>query len=372
MQLCFPEDSINDLAKRVEQLEKQQKEMILLNSEDGPHALSFLKDNLTFGGFFESSENVLQGPDTQFQATNVSNLLGFNFAAEFTNDLRFVSQLLTGLTIPLLNPDNDPRATTRNQPRKREYSGFNFGAIPTQGYLDYTINDHTNIEAGFGYVPFGYAAQQRELVLFVRRGGPQILRTTELFSPLWSGFHLYQRYDADKSALGYNLYSFTKLEDPKIPGLGARAWWSFDEEAVVAGLSLQTAKYNGKFEEILGGDARFQSSFLVITTEYARRFSKNNEDPWSIYLEPGYFINDEKILLYTFIDYAQSPFSKTAGSLEDPHNKFEYGLGVNWLPTSYTRLRFGLSYNYYVHNGAVIMGQNRDFANLDLSAGVAF
>lgn len=366
-QLCFADEKIDMLTKRIELLEKKQSEILLESSQEGSHVFSFLKDGLTLGGFFESSYNLIQGPDTKFQATNSTNLLGLNLAAEFSSNLHFASQFVTGLSVPLQNSHNDPRAAIK----RREYTGAAFGAVLTQGFLEYAINDHTNVQFGFGYVPFGFAAQQREIVLFVRRGGPQILRTTELLSPLWSGFHLRQRFNSGSKVWGYNIYTFTRYEDPKIPGVGGRGWWTSNEETFMTGLSVQTAKYRGEIEEVVGADLRIRFSNFLITSEYARHLSDHIKDPWSAYLEPGYFIYQEEILLYTFVDYSQSSLNRT-GALSDPYHKFELGAGINWLPTSYTRLRLGLTYNNYVHDRAVIQGQNRDYGSLDLSAGVAF
>lgn len=366
-QMSFADEQIDILTKRIEQLEKHQSELLLESSQSGSHVYSFLKDGLTLGGFFESSYTLLQGPDTKFQATNSSNLLGLNVAAEFSSDLHFASQLVTGLTIPLQNLHNDPRSSIK----RREYAGVGLGAVLTQGSLEYAVNDHTNIQVGFGYVPFGFAAQQREIVLFVRRGGPQILRTTELLSPLWSGAHFRQRFNSGTKVWGYNIYSFTRFEDPKIPGIGGRGWWTSNEETFMTGLSVQTAKYHGEIEEVVGADLRVRFSDFLITSEYARHLSDNKKDPWSAYFEPGYFIYQEEILLYTFIDYSESPLNRT-GTISDPYHKYELGTGINWLPTSYTRLRMGLTYNDYVHDRAVIQGQNRDYTSLDLSVGVAF
>lgn len=361
------EDQVEKLTKRIESLEKQQKEILNLNTPEGPFVNSFLQDGLTLGGFFETAYTVMQGPDTKFQATNASNLLGLNIAAAFSPDLRFSTQLLTGLTIPTLNPQNDSRAT----PSKREVGPISFGAIVTQGFLDYTWNAFTNIEAGYGYVPFGYAAQQREIVLFVRRGGPQILRTTELFAPLWSGLNFSQHFNSDKSSWGYNLYSFTRLEDAKLPGVGGRTWWSSSSEKIVAGLSIQSAKYHNEIEETIGGDLRLHFANFVLSSEYVRHYSDVQEDSWSAYIEPGIFILEEEVLLFTFLDYANSIMNKS-DQLLDPYSKYEYGAGVNWLPTSYTRIRLGLTYNDYVHERSRTQTQNRDYTSVDVSVGVAF
>lgn len=368
---AFADDKLDLLTKRIEELERQQEELSYQGIENSSKVNSFLKDSLTLGGFFEPAYTILSGPDTKFQATNSSNLLGLNFAAEYSDKLRFISQLLTGISFTLQNQHNDPRAVLRAQPATREFGTVNFGAILTQGYLDYTINAETKFQAGQGYVPFGYAAQQREIVLFVRRGGPQILRTTELFAPLWSGFHFFQNFNIGKNQWGYNVYSFTRFEDAKLPGIGARSWWSSDSEKIITGLSFQSAKYHGEIDQILGYDLRFKYDDFLIVTEVARHFS-GGDDPWSAYIEPSYFLSKEEFQLYTFVDFSKSPFNKTAGTISDPFSKIEFGAGINWLPTSYTRLRLGITQNDYIHEKTILIGQNRDYKTIDISAGVAF
>lgn len=358
------DEQIDKLTKRIEELERQQE-------EKRPQVSSFIKDNLTLGGFFEPSYTILRGPDTKLQAANASNLLGLNFAADFTK-IHFVSQVLTGISFNLQNQHNDPRAATAGLPSRRVFGSTRIGSQLTQGYLQYLIDDHTAIQAGVGFVPFGFAAQQRELVLFIRRDGPQLLRTTELFASSWSGLNFYQRFYNEDSYWGYNLYSFTRSEDPKLPGLGARAWWNSKEENIIAGLSVQSANYSGNLEENVGADLIFKLKDFSVTSEYARHITENDDDPWSIYIEPGYYLLKEEILLYAFLDYAESPFNKTAGTILDPYHKLEYGLGINWLPTSYTRLRLGLTCHNYTGLNDVIQGQNRDYETIDFSAGVAF
>lgn len=359
---------IKELSDRIESLERNQQDLLIQTSEENSKVNSFLRSNLALGGFFEPSFTLLQGPDTQFKAASSSNILGLNFAAEYSNRLRFVGQVLTGLSFPLQNAHNDPRDTRTSQ---RAFGPPSFGALLTQGYLDYDIGNGWNLSGGQGYAPFGNAAQQRELVLFIRRGGPQLLRTTELFSQLWSGFHLHKTIDFGEMRTGFNAYTFTRLENANTPGVGARAWLETPGGKIQTGLSYQTAKYSFNMDHIIGYDLRVQTEDILVTAEYAVRFC-TERNPWSVYLEPSLFIFREEVLLYTFVDYANSPVNKTNNTISDPYQKFEYGTGLNWLPTSYTRLRLGTTYHNYIHDSSLIQGKNRDYISVDISAGVAF
>ncbi len=369
------QDKIDILTRRIEELERQQNEFHLESSNSNSNVHSFLRDGLTIGGFFETSFIAIDGKDTRLQAANTTNTLGFNIAADFNPRLKFVAQALTGLSFPLENPNNDPRAATLGLSATREYSTFSFGSSVSQGYLSYTINDHYTIFGGVGYVPFGYYPQQRELVLFVRRAGPQILRTQNLFAPLFNGINLEAHFDPGNSRWVFNVYSFTRPEDGKRPGVGARSWWSSADDRISAGLSYQTAKYIRSMDQIAGVDLRLNLNKFILTTEYVRHMSKEMQDPWSYYVEPSMFVFEESVLVYASFDYSNNAQNKTGAgrtAINDPFKKYEYATGVNWLPTSYTRLRAGLTYNDYCKENKMIAGQERDFISLDLSAGVAF
>lgn len=358
---------IDDLTKRIEELELQQSEFLIKSSDSEKDVQSFLKDKLTLGGFFEAGILTISGPDTRLQSMNDSNILGLNFSAEFSNRIRFVSQIITGLTYPIPNPHADPRATNPD----REFGSPFFGALLTQGYLEHTLNDNHRIQAGVGYVPFGYALQQRELVLFVRRGGPQILRTPQLVAPLWTGVHLLGSFSDSKSSWGYNLYTANPIDDANVLGVGGRLWWASQDDRLTTGLSSQVMKYENSTSEILGSDIRFVWDNFIVTTEYIRHMAEEN-DPWAAYLETGMYVLKDEFLLYLFGDYSANERNKTSSTISDPLRKWEYGGGLNWLPTSFTRIRFGVTYNDYVGIDSKILGQNRNYLSFDTSVGVAF
>lgn len=364
--------TLEDLQKRIEDLEKQQEQLLLEASEPRPMVNSFLNDNLTFGGFFEPGYTTVTGPDTDLQSAS-SNFLGINLAADFQSHFRFVAQFLTAITVNMDNPHNDPRANLVGQEDQREFKNVFFGSSLTQGYIEYIKSRAFNVQMGLGYVPFGYALQQRELVLFIRRGGPQILRTSELVSPLWSGFNIYGSVPWNKKEVGYNLYTFTP-SNRRAPGVGARGWAASEDRKITGGISVQVGKSDIETAEIVGTDIKLDLFPVVIVAEYAQHISKE-QDPWSIYVEPSIYILNEELLLYVFGDYANSSLNETGSgsvAISDPYAKWEYGLGLNWLPTSYTRFRLGLTFYDYVGKTSTIMGQNRDYTGIDLSAGIAF
>lgn len=205
-----------------------------------------------------------------------------------------------------------------------------------------------------------------------------MLRTNPLVTTLWSGINLQGEYALPPSSgkWGYNLYSFSPESNPEHPGAGGRVWWSQKNESLKVGLSTQVSKLGPLTAEVLGGDLEIRAKPFAVISEYAHGYTHSSVDPWSIYVEPSLMIYQEVVRLYLFADYADSPYNKTgsevAGAFLDPYKQWEYGTGVNWLPTSYVRLRLGLTYHDYVGGTAVINGQNRNYYGIDVSAGVTF
>lgn len=367
---------IEDLKKRIEDLETQQAQLLETASEPKNSVGSFLNDNLTLGGFFDGGYNFITGPDTDTQWVNNSNALGLNLSADFGKNYRFVTQLVNILQVPLLNEHNDPRAATFNLPKSRHYDSYSTLAVVTQGYLEYNFNRMFNLQGGLGYIPFGYAAQLREPVLYVRRNGPQLVRQNQSIIPnLWSGFHLYGSKAVGTKEYGYNVYTFTPSRKADFIGLGTRGWVSLDDEKIIGGVSAQIGKNEDETFKSLGADLRFDFHPFQLRTELAELINKNSQNAWTTYVEPGFWVYNEEVLFYVFGDYIYGANNETGfgvNKIADPIQKWEYGTGLNWLPTSFTRIRFGITYNDYVGNNTHPQGQQRDYLGVDTSVGVAF
>lgn len=354
------------LKRRIEQLELQQEELLLNQRQFNHDVHSFLRDDLTLGGFFEAAHTTIDGPDTRKQNIFTSSTMGINLSAEFQNNIRFVNQTLTFLGYPLLNPHNNPALT----PHRREYGDPIFAATVTIGYVEFPLNSDMIVQTGVGYVPFGYAAQQRELVLFIRRGGPQVLRTSNLLQPLWSGVHL-QGYLRTVNG-GYNLYTMNTMDKSNSTGVGGRLWANTQDEVVRFGVSTQVMKFGGHTSEIIGADIHVDTERFILTSEYVSHMTGEGRNPWTAYVEPALKIKEGEFLLFVFTDYADDPLNELTSTTYDPMIRWENGLGINWLPTSNTRFRATVAREDYLGIRSTVNGQNRDFWYFDLSAGVAF
>lgn len=364
-------ETIEELGRKVEELERQQAEILSNMSEKKPQMNTFLNDSLTFGGFFEPGYTIIAGKDTAAQAAT-ANILAFNLAADYKSNFRFAAQTLSALGVGLQNPHNDPRAASATVSGERKYTTAVFATTLVQGYVEYQKRREFNIQMGLGYVPFNYSFQERELILFHRRGGPQMLRSSgQIISALWEGVHIHGSFSTAKNSWGYNVYTFSSPEKLNTLGGGGRIWWASPNENVVAGLSTQTTKGLNENHETVGADLKVESFPWIVRSEFFQTFSKD-EDPWSVYVEPGVYMFDEEFLFFVFGDFLNNPVNKTNPTLLDKYKRWEYGGGLNWLPTSYTRFRLGVTYLDYVGNQSIIEGQQRDFWSFDLSAGVAF
>lgn len=367
---------VEALKKRIEALETQQEQILMNTIEPKNSVGSFLNDNLTLGGFFDGGYNFISGPDTDTQFVNNSNSLGINIAAELGSKYRFVAQFIHILQNPLLNEDNNPDGASVGLPKERHYESYEPFSVLSQGYVEYNLSRMFNIQGGLGYIPFGFALQLREPVFYVRRFGPQFIRQeTELIPNLWSGIHIYGSKAINSREYGYNIYTFTPPQKSHLAGIGARTWMSMDDDKLVTGLSAQVAKNEDEAYQTVGADVRFDFHPFQIRAEFAELIQKDIENSWSAYFEPGFWVYNEEVLFYVFGDYHYGANNRTGrGSvkIDDPIQKWEYGMGLNWLPTSFTRIRTGITYNDYVGYRSTIKSRNRDYVGVDMSVGVAF
>lgn len=356
-----------EVEARLRELEGAVEENRLARFGADREVRSFLNTHLSFGGFSETGIHGIFQRDHQPQAAVTSTALGLNVGAEFSESLHLATQLISLIEIPIANPHDDPRHSTT--PR-RSFGAYSLTNVITQAYLEWERSEAFRVQGGIGYAPFGVTFQQLEPVLYVRRGGPQMLRSGgELVHALWQGMHVRGQFGGSLARWGYNAYTFSPAMNTKMLGLGSRLWLELLRGALGAGLSSQTfSRGKGTFTTV-GSDIRWRAGRLTLTGEIAKSYGVG-EQPWSFHLEPDLDVYGQAVLIYIFGDYLERVSSRT-GSLPAPFRKWEYGAGANWLPTSFTRLRLGLAYNDYVGSYVANPG-GRDYWLLDLSAGVAF
>lgn len=363
---------IEQLRTRLDELEKRQRDSYIRSTESRGTVKTYLGESVAFGGFFESGISGIKGEHTDTQFSANSHVLGLNIAADFSERLRFTSQLLTGLTFTLSNPHNNP-AVSVNQ---REFTTPVYGALPAQSYIEYTKSELAIIQVGLGYVPFGRAYQQREVVLFQRRGGPQMIASNSgtsigIANPLWMGVHVLGSKATPRGRTGYDLYTHTPFTRATTVGLGGRAWMAHGEW-LTYGYSIQSGTVKQGSYLANGVDAVIKlKDFSVVGEAAVTRDSNNDTVAHSFYVEPGFSFKEDEYLVFAAADYLDNAMA-TTGVIPDQYRKWVYGGGINWIPLPVTRYRLSLLHHDYVGDTAVLSGRNRDYLLLDLSAGIAF
>lgn len=369
------EERLRVIEKKMKELEAHETEVFNRSVEERGRVRTFLGDSISFGGFFESDLTGLSGADTPPQVSAHSNTLGLNITAVFDEKTRFVSQFLTGLTYVFANQHNDVRAT----PSQRMFTSPFFGALVAQAYSEMLISEAFNLELGLGYVPYGFAFQQREPVLFRRRGGPQLSQATSTSSPgiahpLWMGALIHGSKPIEGfSRFGYSVYTFSPTSDTKTLGLGGRLWSTVSEDTTY-GFSMQNGSMPGGSYTSYGIDVDRHAAWGGFTAEYAKNFlSDGSTVAESYYLEPYMNIESPKLIGFVAADYLDNPYNSTAGTaFVDPIKKWIIGGGLNWLPISYARFRIGVFTHRYQGPTSHSGGQKRDYDSYEFSTGIAF
>jgi hypothetical protein len=368
-----PADKTAQLEQRLIELESRQQALEKWYTDyyvQGQNrVVPYLGERLSIGGFFETAVVGLSGTDMQTQTGFTGTVLGLNLSAEFSDKIKFVTQLLSGVSYTLGNPHNNPNLT----PSQRGYTIPSISTLVAQGYVEITQSDALVMQAGLGYMPFGISFQQRDFVLFRRRGGPQMLTSaSDLVFPLWTGVHVSGSFfNENDLRWGYNLYTFSPTTNSKSLGVGARLWKDFSE-TLSMGTSFQQSQTASDMTHVYGFDAKYVFEQTGVIFEFAKNeYNSGAPSPVSYYVEPFMKFDEGHYVVYVFADYLESP-NRTVGAVADPFERWQYGTGINWLPVPNTRFRAGYTTSKYHGSTDVINNQGRDFEQLDLSAGIAF
>ena len=376
----------SDVEKRLSDVERKQDEIFKqVNSEQGK-VTTFLNDRISLGGFSETALTGLWGPQTKTQFAETPTNFALNLAVDFNEEVRFVSQTLATVQFPLSNPDNDFDAPSVGLPNTRQFDLLTTSLSLPQAYIEIGTNPEFSLQVGRGYVPFGIAFQNRDLVLFRRRGGPQMINANNpgnivIAAATWSGAHLTGTVRLKEGQWGYDAYSLTPASNPSTMGGGARLWVDATSHLTL-GASTQVFKRHGFTSTTVGADLKYKNGAMGMDAEWATDYTASGFGvSTSYYAEPYVTLFNEKFLIYLAADYLGNPEGETIGPFStgpasfttpDPFQKWELGGGVNWLPYSFTRFRLGLLYNDYVGSTDDTGDSERNYFSLDVSAGVEF
>lgn len=369
--------TIEDLEARVLDLEQRQKEMsdwytnfYLLGKG---RVTPYLNEGILLGGFFESAVTHISGPDTATQTSGNTHILGINLTAQFNDKMRFATQVLTQLSIPLRNIHNNPNLT----PAERSFSGATITSTIAQGYFEYRSNEYFNVQSGIGYAPYGIIYQQRDPELFRLRGGSQILTsddgdTVGIASPQWMGLHFYGFLPFSPS-VGYNLYSMTPKNAVSNLGIGGRLWKKISEYTTF-GISAQTGEQNDGIFFSHGLDLDLKYKKFGFVSEYGRTVNSGDTlDTEFYYFEPYYEFVENQWLFFLNAEYVDN-LARTdlLTHISDPVKKWQYAVGLNWLPLTNARFRLTYLNHDYIDELDTVAGRERDYNAIDFSMAIAF
>ena len=309
-------DSPNsDVQQRLSDLERKQDEIFKqLNSEQGK-VTTFLNDKISLGGFFETAMTGLWGPQTKTQFAVTPTNFALNLAVDFNEQVRFVSQTLATAEYPLNNPDNDIDAPSVGLPSTRQFDLITTSLSLPQAYIEIGTKPEFSLQVGRGYVPFGIAFQNRDLVLFRRRGGPQMINANNpgnivIAAATWSGAHLTGTVRLKEGQWGYDAYSLTPASNPSTMGGGARLWVDATSHLTV-GASSQVFDRHGFTSTTVGADLKYKNGAVGMDAEWATDYTASGFGvSTSYYAEPYVSLFSEKFLIYLAADYLGNPEGK--------------------------------------------------------------
>lgn len=338
---------------------------------------AYLSESINFGGFFENSITSMWGTNTPSQTVADSTRLGLMLAADLHPGFRFVGQYSLGFSYAFRNEHNNPDHGSTLLPTTRSYEEVSFGSLLSQAFGEYEYNQAFKIQMGMGYTPFGKAYQVRDPVLFLKRRGPQFIRTSGInrifiADPFWKGIQILGAIGEEHS-FSYNLYTNTPLDHSGKMGAGSRVAFSTLKHLTV-GSSLQHG-YQENFRYFTYG---FDLSWIAETYGLTAEWAKNESEfanVESYYLQ--FFVKPfgDKILIFIDTDYIRNPLGQvTLGSaaINDPYIKWEHTLGLNYFFFPNVKVRFDFIIHDYIGDRSVLSGQNRDYYTGAISSGISF
>ena len=363
--------------ERLERLEKTLAEMTSKTYSRQGTLQTYLADSLYFGGFFENSITSVWGPDTPSQVVADSHRLGINMSADLHPRFRLITQTSFGFSYAFRNEHNNPNHGSSLIPLKRSFEDVTFGSLLSQAFGEYDLGSKLKIQMGMGFTAFGRAYQVRDPVLFLKRRGPQIIRTSGvnrvlIADPFWKGVNVLGAFD-DKQELQYSLYTTSPLDHSGKLGGGARFAWN-PSAHMTSGLSAQRGYQMDMSFLSYGADMSWTGERFGIYAEWAQ-FKSDLGDNESYYAQIFLKTLEQSLVFFVDSDYLKNTLGQTtvgSAALNDPYIKWEHTVGVNYYFYPNIKVRLDLIYHDYVGERAILSGQNRDYYSGSLSSGISF
>lgn len=354
---------LQDLKKRIETLEQKQIQTEIKESDGSNKVSSFLGEKISLGGFFEHAVTANFSKDKTFEVAPNSHILALNLSADLHPKFSFVNQTLFFLIIP---HNNEHDVTLRS------YGAAAALSLTAHAYGEYRPSDYFHLQMGLGWVPFGIAAANRELPLFLRRNGPQI-SSAGLGFPLgvWTGLHAYGNFNTPSGDWGYHVYSTASGTSTNRMGGGSRLFWHSNEKFLSLGFSNQVFMNGTDSAFSLGGDLEIKKSPVGLRAEYARSFVSGS-DSWTAYGEPYVELGKGKWIIHGEVDYANRPMISTDPATFTPFERLDLGGGVNFLPWPFLKARLLFLFHNYLGASNTSGGKTNDYYTVEYSTAIEF
>lgn len=371
--IYLQEEKLKELEGRIDDLEETTLNLAPLKGG----VRSFTSDKIHFGGFVES---VLQNDFAKHRFQNNSFFRDANVilltSAEVTQRLNaFVALYLSVFTErefkggPGINPQSE--------------LPFDIGS-PRILFGEYKFNNFATLRAGKFVTPFGIINQEYFEPLLLQHDKPQALRGFAIFDDTSNGVQLYGTIPIKKHKIGYHAYGATFISDKGDLGGGGRFFWSLPNELLTLGVSNQTGGHDKRNFSAYGADIKFKWKNFTARNEFFYNIFEKEKDQWSFYTQPSLSFFKDKLVLFGQFDYLDDPIgfgrifdfdydrNVVTPGIFDLRKKYEYTVGINYLPFPFLRNRLEFTWNNYVGPTASLGGKNRDHFSLQGSATLSF
>ena len=248
--------------------------------------------------------------------------------------------------------ESDIDFSNHNQPIFRD---FDNRVVPIIAWANYQASPSLAIQLGRYVTPHGIINVEHFPPVLLETNQPQFLRPfsgNTIFPNFLNGIHLHGKLflgENDNDILNYNMYSGVFVNgDPDDLISGGRLAYTFREAGIKVGINYsygtRTAgqsnlghlsvvgkkSLTSNIYNMVGSDVLFDKGKLSWKNEIFNSFEHGEPDRLGFYTQPIWRFNDQWAVFYRY-DLLDSGSRITESD--------EHVLGINYLPTSFLRLR---------------------------------
>lgn len=358
---------IEQIEGRLEEVEQHQVEEITRKGQ----VSAFHSEKIKFGGFIDALFNGRFGYSTPTEGAFDSEVV-LQVAADVTEKLRAVTATFVDFRTNFINQHSPFRTN----------NGVSVVVEPKILFGEYRFKDWLILKAGRFTAPFGIINQEFFSPQLLKHDLPQIVRGFTVFDTLPSGVQLYGTYPIKDSKIGYNAYAASLSSNTTDVGGGGRLFYSLPNDLITVGVSSQSGERGSQLFSALGSDLKLNWRNFVLRSEYLWSFIDSSNDQNGFYVQPALKFLKDKLILFGQVDYLNDTLgifqlsdhdrNPLTPSIADPFKKFEYSLGLNYLPWPFLRNRLEFTWNNYIGSRRRLSGSNRDYFGIQASSTLSF